>query len=130
MKYKVGDVVNYRIDNETYGTLLISDVLKNKGYRGYINNHTDISTIYTSIISYGSPEEIITEKVISQLFESHTALPHFFKCIAFHLIRSTNKYDLQILNKCNYLKTIPLMVGDIKEILDELNLKYNPTITG
>lgn len=136
-EYRVGDIVVVEDEMRKIQTVIIAEILTNKSdtvirygdiikYRGY--ESVDLNLVIFAekqVVSYGEPKDIITDVTITRLLDSYITTDLFFKCVSFHLLRTTDKYDLQILNKCNQLKAIPYMNdnGNVQEILDKMKLK-------
>lgn len=112
MKYKEGDIIVFRqtiISTNVTAMILGVNTISNN----VIAYHVVTSRIKyrhieeTSIISYGDTTDIITDRVIKEVLGLDREFYGFLKCAAMNLINNSDKYDLQILNKCNYLMNQP-----------------------
>lgn len=135
-EHRVGDIVVVENNGETQ-IVIVAEILSNtsdtikryddvKKYRGYESEDLNLVVFSKNqVLSVGESKKIMTDDRIINLLDSFITTDLFFKCCAFHLLRTTDKYDLQILNKCNQLKAIPYMKdnSNIQEILDKLKLK-------
>lgn len=143
MKYQTGDIVVIVTNMKKFLNVLVSDIIENTAdkkvrYCGYTEfSYSALVFMEKQIVSgAGSSKDIITDTAITQLFDPHTPPNELFKSIAIHLIRTTDKYDLQLLSKCNHLRTVLGLDNNlsIKAVLHKLNLKLQinspPTITG
>lgn len=130
MKYKIGDIVVIEHVHKKITTAIISDSLKNYNidskYFGYTDNHASLMFNENDIISYGSYKDIITDHILKQTLDKKVTINEFFKIVMIHLIWSTDKYDLQILNKCQYIRQLsygPSDGNNVTKILSILNTK-------
>lgn len=143
-EYKPGDIIVIEDNFKKLQTVLVSDVISpNRNineikYWGYTSG-TSAGLVFRKnqvVSNDGDSKEIITDNVINQLFDTYEPISEFFKCVAIYLIRTTDKYDLQLLSKCNYLRNVLGLDKNlnIKDVLDMLNLKIQlnsgPTLSG
>lgn len=135
MKYQIGDIVNFEKHeyvHRKFSTAIISGCQKQFDsiirYYGYATPDSSIVIIIdeSSIISYGEPKDIISDHVIKDVLDPKVKINTFFKCAMIHLIRTSDEFDLQILNKCNSL--VNPLIGDYlntQAVLDMIFLKNN-----
>lgn len=132
MKYKMGDIIVYKKESHRLVkvTALIlndGDILRNKdtSYHVVTNKQKFLNIAEESIISYGKPENIITDVVLKEVLDPDSFLYQVLKCVAIHLINTSDKYDLQLLAKCNYQKRIRTIVApeSIQTIIDMIKSK-------
>lgn len=133
MKYSIGDIVMAEVHDgyqNTISPVVISGVAINT-YYGYTGNHAAV-LIHEHSITNEIAGDVIPSFVMFQLFDPTVNINEYFKCLMIHLIKTTNKYDLQILNKCNHMFNLSY-VGHYsyvnpKEVLDFLNAKIQNNI--
>lgn len=125
MTYQVGDVIMFR--KEGTGrvpiTAIIVTIYKETIYQVATKNQKHYQTRQRHIISLGNSKTIITDSIISDAVNPKYLITEFLKSVLFHLIRSTDKYDLQILAKCNQ-QVNEKGVYSIKNIQETLDMIY------
>lgn len=144
MKYKIGDIVvvkmlDSRIKLQKFIIARTENSLDiNQYYMGYTEClDTPICMNEKRIIVNASPQDIIVDDVITkhsmiQTLDPNMLINEFFYCVMIHLMRTSDKYDLQILNKCINLKSNQYIGEHSKtqEVLDMLILKTQLNISG
>lgn len=133
MIYNTGDIVTIEVPVKKFKTVLVANISianepndNEKRYYGYTENQSSLIFKGHQVVSRdGTSKDIITDHTIKELLDVKTLPNEFFKCVAIHLIRTTDKYDLQILSKCNQLKPKTGANGKetIQTILDKLYFK-------
>lgn len=134
MAYQVGEVIVFKKESPGVPiTAIIVEINKHSEKETFIHvctrNEKYYQTKQKSIISLGNVQSIITDNVISSAIDPKHLITAFLKSVLFHLIRATDKYNLQILSKCNYQlsSTSVYNTDDIQEILNLLYTKIRDT---
>lgn len=125
MTYLVGDVIIYKKESH-YGipiTAIVANIAdtitwSETIFHVFTKNGKYEQTKQKYIISLGDPDSIITNDVISEVLKPNQFITEFSKCVLFHLIRSTDKYDLQILNNCiSMINGYPINLYEYEELI-------------
>lgn len=138
MKYKIGDIIVLMNKNSTDESILnnrtaiITEVVETNnlmtGYYGFIKNEEEaIQFMESQIISYGAANDVINEREMETILHPKISINLFDIALMLHLIRTEDKYDLQILYKCNYWEKNKYHHTNTKIVLDALFLKTNLT---
>lgn len=140
MKYKVGDVVVIETDDclkQNKISVIINDIQieENSSIRYYGYTDTGLTSVTFRdkyIISYGLAKDVISDSDMEFLLNPVVRMNSFYKAVMLHLIRITDKYDLQILAKCNYLKVNKIMGSEIhtKIVVEEIFHKNKINVSG